>query len=100
MLTLLQVSLEALCFQSKKKLISYSGSLMPVHEGNKINLLVHLNSLQFDVNHSPNFVLESQIDMTCYNQKKIFTMASILCNDEKTYKIAFMHSFANKKRLF
>ena len=62
--------------------------------GEKIKLSGHFNNEQLGNSHVRNFVLNSQIDgwqMTF--QKNTFTTASMTCDNDTTYKIAFMYCF-------
>lgn len=81
----------------QRKLISYCGSLTVVPACEKIKQ-VQLNSLQFDDNHVQYFVLDSQIEgWQVIFEKNTFTLASILCYNNKTCaKWHFVYWFANK----
>ena len=83
-------------FWEDRKIISYTGCLTSVPKGEKIKLSVHFNNLHFGLNHVFNFVLESQIDGWYVTfEKNTFTTASIVCNNERAYKMAYMYCFTN-----
>ncbi len=80
------------------KVISYTACQTSAPKGEKFKLSVHFNNLHFGMDHVCNFVLESQIEEWHMMFEKItFARASIICNNEKTYKMAYMYCFAKVK---